>query len=133
MVLERLAIEARYVRCLGELSRDGQPFRELLGSLMYVMLSVRPVVISIQLYISSSSSKQCQSRETFFEANRGCVRMAKILEGKRTKRIDSKHHLIRDLVLSGMLNIESTGTRHQLPDHFMKSLEAGLLQLITTN
>lgn len=70
---------------------------------------------------------------TIFEDNRGCVCMAKNLESKRTKHIDVKHHFIRDLVASGMLIVESIGTRDQLADLFTKSLEASRFQQLTTN
>lgn len=39
------------------------------------------------------------------EDNRGCIYMVKNLESKRTKHTDVMHHVIRDLVASGMQNV----------------------------
>lgn len=61
---------------------------------------------------------------TIYEDNKGCIRIAKNSDSKRSKHIDVKFHFVRDYIAKGYIKIESISTEDQLADMFTKSLDS---------
>ncbi|XP_019267481.1 PREDICTED: uncharacterized protein LOC109244792 [Nicotiana attenuata] len=110
-----------------DMDETGSPVNEtmhrgIIGSLIYLIVSIPDIVFSAGLCARSQSSTKESDLMTAKRILSALYMAKNTVEHKRTKHIDARHHFLRDNVEKGLICMTLWKTEDQVANIFTKAL-----------